>query len=120
MKRFLTLCIFGLALIIGTSSINAQEKYKQLDEVVKMEANELQKVLNLDGDQTALLARSMYAKEKAYNDISTNKKLDEKEAKVLLEKVDMNFKSRLQSILSEEQFAAYSDYQAKKKAKPKY
>ncbi len=117
MKKFITLCVLVFLFALGTNGLTAQEKYKQMDEVIKVEAEELQKILNLDKDQTALLARSMFAKEKAYADIATNKKLDEKEARNLKEKVDMNFKSRLQDILDEEQFATYSAYQAKKMVK---
>ena len=117
MKRFFSLCIFALAMTIGVSTVHAQEKFKKLDEEINMEAQELQKTLDLDKDQTALIARSMFAREKALVDISTNKSLDEKEAAVLTEKVEMNFKSRLQDILDEEQFSAFSAYQAKKVAK---
>ena len=91
-----------------------------MDDVIKMEAQELQKILDLDKDQTALLARSMFSREKALADINTNKQLDVKEATALKEKVEMNYKSKLQSILNEEQFATFSSYQAKKNSKPKY
>ena len=115
MKRVLTLSLLITAFLLGSISVNAQEKYKEMDEMIKVEAYELQKTLNLDDEQTVLLARSIFAKRKSLEDINTNRKLDEKEVAAMTAKVEMNFKSRLTEILSEEQFKAFSAYQAKKK-----
>lgn len=110
MKKILTLCLFALVFVLGSQTIIAQEKYKTLDEKVKIEAQDLQKILGLDKDQTAMIARTIFAKEKAYNDLSTDKMLDEKDAVKLRAKVDSNFKSKMMQILTEEQFAKYSTY----------
>lgn len=117
MKNLLTLCLFAFVFILGTQTIVAQEKYKTIDEKVKIEAQDLQKILGLDKDQTALVARTIFAKEKAYNDLSTDKMLDEKDAVKLKSKVDSNFKSKMMQILTEEQFAKYSTYLANNNSK---
>ena len=115
MKRVLTLSLLITSFFLGSTTINAQEKYKVMDEMIKVEAYELQKSLNLNDEQTVLLARSIFAKGKSLEDINTNRKLDEKEVAAMTAKVEMNFKSRLMEILSEEQFKAFSAHQAKKK-----
>ncbi|NNK88157.1 MAG: hypothetical protein HKO90_07720 [Flavobacteriaceae bacterium] len=118
MKRLLTLGLVITAFFLGSTTMNAQEKYKVMDEKIKVEAYELQKTLNLDDEQTALLARSIYAKEKSLSEIQVNDKLSAADVAKIKSKIEMNFKSRLMDILSEEQFEAFSAYQAKKK--PKY
>ena len=119
MKRILTLCLLAFTMVIGMQSMMAQEKYKVMDKEVQMEAQDLKKILNLDNEQTALVARTIYVKEKSYRDVATNTTLDKKEATDLKTKIDMNFKARMMEILSEEQFATYSDYLAKKTSEKK-
>ena len=114
MKRLLTLSLVITAFILGTTTMNAQEKYKVMDERIKVEAYELQKTLGLDDEQTALLARSIYAREKSLSDVQVSEKLSATDVEKIKEKIEMNFKSRLMDILTEEQFNAFSAYQAKK------
>jgi len=117
MKKLITLCLFAFAFILGTSSIEAQEKYKTIDEMARIQSQDLQKILSLDDNQTAMVSRTIYAQQKSYIDVDTNKKLDEKDVAKLKSKIDMNFKSKMMQILSEEQFAAYGDYLSKKRSK---
>ena len=119
MKKIITLCLFAFAMVIGTQNITAQEKYKVMDKEVQMEAQDLKKILNLDNEQTALVARTIYVKEKSYADVTSNKTLDEKETAKMKTKIDMNFKSRMMEILTEDQFAAYSEYLSKKASEKK-
>ena len=117
MKRLLTLSLFLMAIFLGSTAVNAQEKYKVMDEKIKVEASELQKTLDLDDEQTALLARSIFAKEKSLSEIQVNDKLSAADVEKIKAKIEMNFKSRLMDILSEEQFQAYGAYLAKKNSK---
>lgn len=119
MKKLITLCLFTLAMLIGTQNSIAQEKYKQLEESAKIEAQDLKKILLLDDDQTAMVFRSIYSKNRFYADKLSNKSLDPDEALALQNKVDLNFKEQMLQILSEEQFEKYSAHLASKN-KPKY
>ncbi len=119
MKNLLTLCFFAFALLISSQDSFAQEKYKAIDEMVKIETKDLTKILGLDNDQAAMVARTLYAKEKAYVDLDENTAIDKKQYAETKAKVDMNFKSKMMQILTEEQFTAYSSYLGKKD-KPKY
>ncbi|MBT8265444.1 MAG: hypothetical protein KJP20_02780 [Bacteroidia bacterium] len=119
MKKLITMCLFAFGLIIGVQSVEAQEKYKTIDEMARIQSQDLQKILGLNDDQTAMISRTIYAKQKSYLDITTSTKLDEKEADQLLAKIDMNFKSKMLQILNEEQFQAYGDYLSKLKTNPK-
>ncbi|MBT8254571.1 MAG: hypothetical protein HKN00_04790 [Flavobacteriaceae bacterium] len=119
MKRIFTIGLFALTLLFGTTTAQAQEKYKVMDEVIKAEAQDLQKILDLDNEQTALVARTIFARAKSLDDVETNSKMNEKEKTEMKAKIEMNFKSRMTDILDENQFAQYSAYQAKKKSKEK-
>ena len=116
MKNLLTLSVFVVSLLLGTSSVFAQEKYKAMEEQIKIEGQDLKKILDLDDDQTALLTRTMYAKERALADLNASTSMDAKTRMKKIEDVEMNFKSKMMQILSEEQFATFSKYLGKKKA----
>lgn len=115
MKKLITFCLFAFALLIGTQNTFAQEKYKQLEESAKIEAQDLKKILVLDEDQTAMVFRTIYSKKRFYADKLSEKSLDPKEAMTLQRQIDMNFKEKMLQILTEEQFAKYSAHLASKK-----
>lgn len=115
MKKLITFCIFAFAMLIGTQNTVAQEKYKNLEESAKIESQDLNKVLSLDDNQTAMVFRAIYSQKRFYADKLSDKSLDPKEATAMQNKIDMNFKEQMLQILTEEQFEKYSAHLASKK-----
>ena len=117
MKKLLTLCLFAFVFILGTQTIVAQEKYKTIDEKVKVQSNELKKILGLDDSQTTMVWRVLYSREKVYIEHINGKDLNNNSVAELKNKADSNFKSQMMKILTEEQFAKYSAYLANNNSK---
>lgn len=104
MKKIITLCLFAFALVVNIQTANAQDKFKVIEERLKVESQELKKLMNLDDSQTTLVWRTMYAKEKAYFDQINRADLKNSEIIELKKRIDGNFKSKMMQILTEEQF----------------
>ncbi len=117
MKKIIALCLFTFVMLMGTQNTVAQEKYKNLEESSKIESQNLKKVLILDDDQTAMVYRAIYAQKLFYAQNLSNKELSVEQSTQIKEKVDMNFKSKMIQILTEEQFAKYSAYLSEKVTK---
>ena len=117
MKKLITLCLFALAMICVTQTAEAQQKEKLMEEQVKVESVELQKLLGLDENQTAMVWRALMVKEKAAMEASHKGMVTPEEVQKYNDKIDMNFKQMLMEVLTEEQFAKYSEYLADKKTK---
>ena len=117
MKKLITLCFFALAVIFGIQSAEAQQKEKLMEEQVKIESMELQKLLDLDENQTAMVWRALMVKEKAAMEMAHKGITSNEDVQKYTDKIEMNFKEKLISVLTEEQFAKYSEYLAEKKTK---
>jgi hypothetical protein len=117
MKKLITLCLFAFTFILGTPTLVAQEQDKVIDENAKIQSSELQKILGLDDDQTAMVWRAIYSTQKIYIEHVNGKDQNDQSVADLKAKADLNFKSQMVKILTEEQFAKYSDYLAKNNSK---
>lgn len=115
MKKIITLCLFALALVVNVQTTNAQDKFNVIEERLRMESQELKKLLNLDDTQTALVWRTMYAKEKVYFDRINDAEATNSEIIELKKRVDENFKSKMLEILTTEQFKTFTSWLAKQK-----
>jgi len=115
MKKIITLCLFAFALVINIQTSSAQEKFKVTEERLKVESQELKKLLNLDDAQTSMVWRTMYAKEKAYFD--QIKDADPKNPDVieLKKRIDGDFKTKMLDILDDDQFMALTKWLSKQK-----
>lgn len=117
MKKFISLCFFALALMLGTQTADAQDKIKMMEEQVKVESQELTKLLGLDENQSAMVWRALMVKEKATMEMAHKGVSDASKKAQLQDKIDMNFKSMMLDVLSEEQFVQYSKYISEQKSK---
>lgn len=110
MKKVISLCFLTLFLCVGMQSLNAQEKFKQLDERAKIQSQELQKLLGLDENQTAMVWRTLYSNDRMYAENITNKDLNDPKIAGMKKKIDANFKSKMTQILNDEQFALFREW----------
>ena len=115
MKKIITLCLFAFALFAGTLTVDAQEKFKIIEERIKVESQELQKVLNLDDSQTAMVWRTMLAKERSYFDKIQGKDPKDPEVMDTKNRIDANFKSKMLQILTDEHFKTLTTWLSKQK-----
>ena len=118
MKKLITICLIAFAFVLGTQSVEAQEKDKIIQETVKNEVVDLKKVLGLDQNQTALVERILYSKAKRQMELSAQASdlTGDKAAKIQT-KIDTDFKAKMMDVLTEEQFQNYSNYMGKKEKK---
>lgn len=105
MKKLITLCLFAIALLLGTQNVTAQNtleinaeantKTKELRKVIKFEQNKMQDVY---------VAYQNYGI--AYKKISGNLKANT----VRLDKINKVLDTRLSEILTEEQYTVYLNH----------
>ena len=103
MKKIITLCLFVLALLLGTqNSFSQDDKYMPLKEDAKELAIKIQKYVGLDEAQTKVVARAIFAKKKAQLDHSenTSEYANSDKAKA---KIDSNVVNSLKKVLNDEQ-----------------
>ena len=105
MKKIITLCLFTLALILGTESATAQNKIEVNNEA-SIQTENLRKVIKFDSNQRDLVYEAYKAYGKAHASLVNSKTVTE-EAVNKLKKGLMN---KMESILNEEQFENYKAY----------
>ena len=103
MKKIITLCLFIMALFLGTqNSFSQDEKYIPLKEDAKELAIKIQKYVGLDEDQTKVVARAIFAKKKAVLD-SNDKAAEYASSDEAKAKTEANLLKTLKKVLNEEQ-----------------
>ncbi|MBT8260916.1 MAG: hypothetical protein HKO92_11155 [Flavobacteriaceae bacterium] len=103
MKKIITLCLFVMALFLGTQNSFAQdEKYAPLKEDAKELAMKIQKYVGLDQEQTKVVARAIFAKNKANLD-SAEKSTEYANSEEAKAKIEFNLINSLKKVLDGEQ-----------------
>jgi len=106
MKKLFTLCLFTMALFLGTQSISAQEDIRSVEEIAKEKTLKLSQEFGLNGEQQKFVWRAFLGKEKAKQEIATGN-FSEEEIKRINAKVDNNFDNLIQDALNEQQYAKF-------------
>ena len=108
MKKLCTLCLIAFTFLAFSNTAIAQDKYGAIDEDSKRFSTEMQEVLNLDENQTALVWRAFYVKKKNEMEQLGSNAISKDEKKRLQQSFDGDFKKRMQEILTDEQFKTYT------------
>ena len=106
MKKLLTLCLFTMALFLGTQSISAQDYSKSPEAIAKEKTYKLTQEFGLDGNQQRLIWRTFLAREKAKLEIATGS-FSESEIKNINTKVDDSFHISMEKHLDAQQFEKF-------------
>ena len=114
MKKIITLCFFTFALFGGMQTINAQDSFNMVEEQVKIDSKELTKLLNLDDNQSALVWRSMLAKERAYFKKVNGVDPNEPNLVKIKDKINTTYHSKMAEILTEAQYEKFKTWLVKK------
>ena len=118
MKRITTLCMIACFMLLGSLSLNAQDKAAAIQEMAEEQAMELRKAFGLNDTQTKQLYSAIYKRDKTltFTDYS---QMSKQEKVTAVAATNDEFKQQLMSILTEEQFAKYAQWLEKKKNKTK-
>lgn len=106
MKKLLTLCLFTMALFLGTQSISAQDYAKSPEAIAKEKTYKLTQEFGLDGNQQRLIWRAFLSREKAKQEIA-NGSFSEEEIKNINVKVDDSFQTSMEQNLSAQQYEKF-------------
>lgn len=103
MKKLFTLCLFTMALFLGTQSIFAQEDTRSAEEIAKVKTYKLTQEFNLDKEQHDYVWRAFLNKEKAKQEIAQGN-LSQAQASEVSQKADKIFYKLMKEALSEQQY----------------
>ena len=106
MKKLLTLCLFTLALFLGTQGLSAQDNTKSPEAIAKEKTHKLTQEFGLDGNQQRLIWRTFLAREKAKQEIAKGS-FSEAETKNINIKVDDKFQTSMQEHLDAQQYQKF-------------
>lgn len=106
MKKLFTLCLFTMALFLGTQNISAQDYTKSPEAIAKEKTYKLSQEFGLDGNQQRLIWRAFLEREKAKQDIAKGTFSDE-EVKNIQVKVDNSFHTSMEKHLNAQQYAKF-------------
>jgi len=106
MKKLLALCLFTMALFVGTHNSFGQDKEVNPGVIAKEKTHKLTQEFALDGNQQSLVWRAFMAREKAKLEIE-NSSFSKKERKNIYLKVDERFQNTMKEYLTEDQFAKF-------------
>ena len=106
MKKLFTLCLFTMALFLGTQSISAQESIRSVEEIAKEKTLKLSQEFGLNGEQQKFVWRAFLGKEKAKREIAKGT-FSPEEVKNINAKVDNNFDNLMQEALNEQQYTKF-------------
>ena len=104
MKKTISLLLLTLSLTFVSSSLFAQDKYGSIDENAKRFSTKIQKLCNLDDNQTALIWRAYYVKKKNEMEQLSSSSVSKDQKEDLQAQFDGEFKKKMINILSAEQF----------------
>lgn len=106
MKKLITLCVFVFALFLGTESVSAQTNKLEVNTKASEKTEALRKYIKFDNDQRD----QVYLAIQEY----TQATMDLKKAKVVKKdaqkKINELLESKMQEILTEEQFERYKSF----------
>ncbi len=103
MKKLFALCLFTMALFLGTQSISAQEDTRSAEEIAKEKTYKLSQEFGLEKNQHEFVFRAFLGKEKVKKEI-TQGSLSREEIITSNEKADKNFFKLMEQTLSKEQY----------------
>ena len=106
MKKLFTLCLFTMALFLGTQSISAQENARSAGEIAKVKTHKLIQEFNVKGDQKQVVWRAFLGREKAKQEIAEGH-FSESETIKINEKVGDNFNKLMEQALGEQQYIKF-------------
>lgn len=106
MKKLFTLCLFTMALFLGTQNVSAQNYEKSPEAIAKEKTYKLSQEFGLDGNQQRLIWRAFLAREKAKQDIAKGT-FSEEEIKNINVKVDDSFYNSMEENLNPQQYAKF-------------
>ncbi|MEH6535431.1 MAG: hypothetical protein V7719_03490 [Psychroserpens sp.] len=105
MKKIITLCFFAMALIFSTQNATAQNTL-EISKVASAKTKELRKTLKFDKEKMDVVFRAYQDYGKAYKKISKNLEGN----KDRLDKINRVLDEKLKTILTEEQFDRYLEF----------
>ncbi|MFC0602948.1 hypothetical protein [Winogradskyella pulchriflava] len=107
MKKIFTLCAFAFAMFLGTQSAIAQNAdLIEVNAQASEKTEALRKFIKFDNDQRD----QVYLALQEYTRAKINLKKATKMDQVALEKVESNLETKMQAILSEEQYERYKTF----------
>ncbi len=101
-------------MLIGSLSLNAQDKAELIQDNAKNQAYELRKAFGLNDTQTKALFTAIYTREKTLN-FTDYSAMNKNQQIKFNAQVNDDFKSALSGILTEEQLRKYAEWMKKKK-----
>ena len=117
MKKLLSILTFAIVVALGTQSANAQSltrDTKKPEVIAKMKVAELDKVLDLNGDQERTIYRAIVAKEVNYTRYVLNGKGTAEERKANAAKYDKALNTSMQKVLTDAQYKKWLAFSNKK------
>ena len=103
MKKIITLCLFAFAMLIGTQSATAQSNLVEINAEASEKTEALRKFIKFDNNQRD----QVYLAVQEYTKVMMSKK---KVDKASLEKAKNNLETKMEAILSEEQYERYKTF----------
>jgi len=103
MKKLFTLCVFTMALFLGTQSVSAQEESRSPEEIAKEKTYRIAQEFSLNDEQQAFVWRAFLGKEKAKQELNQGS-FSEEQIKNITSKVDENFYKLMEESLTEQQY----------------
>ena len=107
MKNLLSIIAFAFVMMLSVQSISAQslsEDQTRPEIVAKAQVSQLQKQLNLTGDQTRTLYRAFVVKEVDYREKVNGKDVNNSQVAADKKKIDTDFTDAMKATLTVDQY----------------
>jgi len=106
MKKVITLCLFAFAMFFGTESAMAQTNKLEVNSQAAEKTEALRKFVKFDNSQRD----QVYAAFQEYTQATLDLKKVETVEEGVIEKIEKLLDTKMQSILTEEQFQRYKEF----------